>query len=95
MTQQQFIEEIKRLPVVERVALIEEISRGLREELEFHKGSLSSVPSESEEAKAQDAERERVPISQRLYGILEFDGDPPTDEEVKNAYADYLLEKYS
>ena len=36
-----------------------------------------------------------VPLSQRLYGILKFDGDPPTDEELKNHYADYLLEKYS
>ncbi len=95
MTQQQFIEEAKRLSVAERVALIEAISRSLREDLELHQESVSSVPLESKEAKTQDAEREKIPISQRLYGILKFAGDPPTDEEVKDAYTDYLLEKYS
>jgi hypothetical protein len=43
----------------------------------------------------QDANEGKTLISQRLYGILKFDGAPPTDEEVKDAYADYLLEKYS
>lgn len=96
MTQQQFIEEIKRLPVAERVALIEAISRGVREDLKSHKESLSTrMPSEPDGAQAQDGGQEKVPLSQRLYGILKFDGDPPTDEEVKDAYADYLLEKYS
>lgn len=95
MTQQQFIEEIKRLSVSERVALIEAISRGVREDLELRKEIASGISSESEEVEAQDSGREKVPISQRLYGVLKFDGDPPTDEEVKDGYADYLLEKYS
>lgn len=34
-------------------------------------------------------------LSQRLYGILKFDGDPPNDEEVKEIIADHLLKKYS
>lgn len=96
MTQQQFIEAIKQLSVAERVALIEAISRGVREDLESHKERLSTgMPSEPDGAQAQDGAQEKVPISQRLYGILKFDGDPPTDEEIKDAYTDYLLEKYS
>ena len=38
---------------------------------------------------------ERLSLSQTLYGILKFDGDPPTDEELKDHYADYVTEKYS
>jgi hypothetical protein len=34
-------------------------------------------------------------LSQRLYGILKFDGEPPTDDEIKDSRADYLMEKYS
>ncbi|MCU1268292.1 MAG: hypothetical protein JWM21_4610 [Acidobacteria bacterium] len=34
-------------------------------------------------------------LSQRLYGILKFDGEPPTDDEIKDSRADYLTEKYS
>ncbi len=34
-------------------------------------------------------------LSQRLYGILKFNGDPPNDEEVKDMISDYLIRKYS
>jgi hypothetical protein len=34
-------------------------------------------------------------LSQRLYGILEFDSGPLTDDEIKDSRADYLMEKYS
>jgi len=34
-------------------------------------------------------------LSQRLYGILKFDGEPPSDDEIKDSRADYLMEKYS
>lgn len=37
----------------------------------------------------------RATLSQRLYGILEFENGPPTDDEVKDMIADYLLEKHS
>ena len=30
-----------------------------------------------------------------LFGLLKFDGEPPTDKEVGEIRADYLLEKYS
>ena len=47
------------------------------------------------QTKAQGADQSLTTLSQRLRGIVKFNGDPPTDEEVKDAYADYLLEKYS
>ena len=31
----------------------------------------------------------------RLRGIIKFDGETPTDEELKEHYAHYLTEKYS
>jgi uncharacterized protein (DUF2267 family) len=47
------------------------------------------------QTKDQGSGEGNVPISQRLYGILKFEGEAPGDEELKDAYADYLLEKYS
>lgn len=35
-----------------------------------------------------------VPAS-RLEGIIKFDDPPPTDEELKEDYINYLIEKYS
>ncbi len=96
MSQQEIIEEIRRLSVKERVVLIEAISGSLREDLETVKNEDISVSREkSERPETQDADQDRATISQRLSGILKFDGDVPTDDEVKDAYTDYLLEKYS
>lgn len=95
MTQQQFIEEIKQLSVKERIALIEAISRSLREDFASHGEGEATARSESESTEDQGAEQTDIPLSRRLYGILKFEGDPPTDEEIKDAYTDYLMEKYS
>ena len=95
MTQQQFLEEIKQLSIVERITLIEAIFRSLRKDLESRQEDVLSDTSKSAQTKGQDSGENRVPVSQLLYGILKFDGDPPGDEELKDAYADYLLEKYS
>ena len=81
MTRQQFDEEIKQLPVSERLALIEVISRSLREDLE---------------AKDDARERaRRLAAVRRLRGSLKPEGELPSDEEVKESYTDYLAEKYS
>lgn len=95
MTQQQFIQEIKRLSIAERIALIEAISRDLREELTSRADNVSAVPPTTEQAGPQHAEQGKASLSQRLRGIVKFDGPPPTDEELKDAYTDYLVEKYS
>lgn len=95
MTQQQFIEEIKQLSVADRIALIEAISRSVREELQSHEESVLAAPPDANRTEPQDFKQDKLTLSQRLYGIAKFDGEPPTDEEIKDAYADYLLEKYS
>ena len=95
MTRQQFLEEIKRLSVAERIALIEAITRTLREDLDQHKENISAASSEERRVESQISGQDNLPISQRLSGLIKFEGKPPTDDELKDAYADYLLEKYS
>jgi hypothetical protein len=92
MTRQQLIEEVRKLSVEDRVTLIELISRSLREDLVPTGDSKLAASSGESPPPAGEARRT---LSQRLRGIVKFDGPPPTDEEVKDAYADYLLEKYS
>jgi hypothetical protein len=94
MTQQQFIEEIERLSVADRIDLLEAITRSLREDLGKHEDKASGNGAEFEQPMAQNSVEDKVLLVQRLYGILKFDGDPPTDEELKDVYADYLMEKY-
>lgn len=85
MTQQQFIEEIKRLSVAERAALLEIISRSLREDLEANAGAPAGDA---------DVRADKLSAVRRLRGALKFDRPPPSDEEVKEIIADYLAEKY-
>lgn len=95
MTQQQFIEEIKRLSVTERIALLEAISRSLREDLEITGGDVATLNERTPEANDQSETERRVAAVHRLRGIIKFEGDPPTDEELKDDYTNYLIEKYS
>jgi hypothetical protein len=93
MTRQEFIDEIMRLSVADRIALIEAISRSLREDLEAN-GASTATP----DAPASDAPDElahRRDAVRRLRGALKFDGPAPSDEEVKEIITDYLIEKYS
>ncbi|MGB9180960.1 MAG: hypothetical protein WCB68_17140 [Pyrinomonadaceae bacterium] len=94
MTQQQFIEEIKHLSIAERIALIEEISRSVREDLKMSEGDTTN--SVKKNASVDEDERERrVAAVRRLRGIIKFDGPPPPEEELKEDYVNYLIEKYS
>jgi hypothetical protein len=95
MTQQQFIEEIKRLSIEERIALIEAISRSLREELEANGEDTAMFNQEINEIDVEDERERRLSAVQRLRGIIKFEGEPPTDEELKEDYVKYLTEKYS
>jgi hypothetical protein len=90
MTRQEFIEEIMRLSVAERIALLEAISRSLREEFEATDVALSAPAPDT----ADERER-RLNAVRRLRGALKFDGPAPTDEEVREIITDYLIEKYS
>jgi len=95
MTRQQFIEKIKQLSVAERIELIETITRSLREDLEAGEAVASAAQPESRQIEIQETGQDKLSISQRLRGVLKFDGEPPTDEELKEMYTDYLAEKYS
>jgi hypothetical protein len=95
VTQQQFIEEIKRLSIEERIALIEAISRSLREDLETTDGAAETLEKEAAGADVQSETERRLSAVHRLRGIIKFDGPPPSDEELKNDYTNYLIEKYS
>jgi hypothetical protein len=95
MTQQQFIEEIKRLSIEERITLLEVISRSLREDLETNGGDKAIFSKESPVTDAHNERESRVAAVHRLQGIIKFDGEPPSDEELKEDYAKYLTEKYS
>jgi hypothetical protein len=73
MTYQELAAEIIRLPLAERLALLELVTRSLREELARQPRAGS--------------------LAMRLRGIGEPDSAPPTDEEARADYTDYLAEK--
>lgn len=89
MLEQRIIEEILQLPVAERVVLLKKIEDSLREE----KANGNSVQA-SEEEKRKRREKRHAAI-QRLRGALKTDSPPPTDEEIREDYTNYLMEKYS
>ncbi len=95
MTQQQFIEAAKRLSVAERVALIEAISRSLREDLQTDNSGARTVPPETHESTGQSERERKIAAIRQLRGILKPEGPPPSDEEWKEDYVNYLMEKYS
>jgi hypothetical protein len=101
MTQEELMREIMQLPLERRRELLKEISRSVNEEARPQERRASAASRLRGMAKVDDQSAKQtsgeddVSLSQRLYGILKFDGDPPTDEELKDLYADYLMEKYS
>lgn len=103
MTHAQIIEEIKQLPPEDKRALLDVILQIVRDETRPSVPRKSVVeqlhgiakPEFGTHDESQDSQRERSSLSQRLYGVLKFDGDPPNDEEVKDLIADYLIRKYS
>jgi hypothetical protein len=103
MTHEQLIEEIKHLSAEDKQVLLNEISKIVRLETEssLPRNPVSErlhgigKPEFGTRDESQDSQRSRLSLSQRLCGILKFDGDPPNDEEVKDMIADYLIRKYS
>lgn len=81
MIQAELIEKIIHLPISERVEIIERISRSVRDDLREEEKEISVL----ERKKAVD----------RLRGIAAVKGKtPPSDEEIREDYTNYLLEKY-
>ena len=85
MTQQQLVQEFKTYPKTQKSVIIRQLLRIFEEDLEEtelrNNGELSI--------------EERKAIVESLYGIAAVEGKtPPTDEEIKEDYANYLSEKY-
>src|SRR5436309_313065 len=104
MTQEELIKEIKQLPLDRQREVLDVILREVREKTQPPKDRTPSVSSlqgiaktdnSPSDAQAEEFRDGHSSISQRLYGILKFENGPPTDDEVKDMIADYLLEKYS
>jgi ribosomal protein L7/L12 len=102
MTRQQFIEEIKQLSIAERIALLEAITHSLREDLATGQEAASisvtdnaSAVTDNASATSESTRERKIAAVRRLRGIAKFEGEPPSDEELKEDYVNYLAEKYS
>ena len=101
MTHEELIKTIEQLSVEDRITVRDAISKSIVDEAELPK-ARTSIANQLDRLAKPDApsaghtgsERNGHSLSQRLYGILEFEGGPPTDNEVKDMIADYLLKKY-
>ena len=83
MTQQQIVQEFKSYPKAKKSVVIRQLLQIFEEDL-----------AESFQPEALSVE-ERMAIVERLHGIAAVEGKtPPTDEEAKEDYANYLAEKY-
>ena len=79
--QVELIEQIIHLPIVERVEIIEKISRSVREDLRDNKTPEISL-------------EERKAAVERLRGVAKTDNPPMTKEKMREEYYNYLAEKY-
>jgi hypothetical protein len=87
MTHEELIQEINQLPRDERKALGEAILLSVQDE------QLASDSGAGEQSEV--SREEKLAAFHRLRGMLKTDGPPPTDEELKDDYIEYLAEKYS
>jgi hypothetical protein len=82
MTKEELLEEIRRLPLKQRVEILAALSENIRKE---ERGT---------EGEGYD-KQEKLAALERLRGLLKFESGPATDEQVKDMITDYLTEKYS
>ncbi len=84
MTQQQIVQEFKSYPKAQKSVVIRQLLRIFEADLE--KDTRNGDELSIEERKA---------IVESLYGIAAVEGKtPPTDEEIREDYTNYLMEKY-
>jgi hypothetical protein len=89
MTHEELIKEIYQLPLEKRKVVLRAIERSVQDEQQ------TAEEPRSIDNQGQLSIDERLAVVQRLFGILKREGEAPTDEELKEEYADYLAEKYS
>jgi len=87
MTREEIVKEVRQLPVGEREAVVEELRREIQEEIRAN-GSAES------EEQSKRIERKLAAVN-RLRGLFKTGAPPPTDEELKEDYTNYLMKKYS
>jgi hypothetical protein len=101
MTQEELIKEIKQLAPEDKRALLDAIVQIVRDETgpsvprKSVVEQLRGIAKPEFGARDESQDPQKSSLSQRLYGVLKFDGEPPNDEEVKDLIADYLIRKYS
>lgn len=99
MTYEEILDNARHLPLVERLRLVEEVSRSVRESVA---DGASIAPELAQREETWQEERRRLlkdeppeSSAHKLFGILRTDAPPPTDEEIKEEYYAYLEKKYS
>ncbi|MBA3632965.1 MAG: hypothetical protein H0W58_09185 [Acidobacteria bacterium] len=81
---QQLVQEFKSYPKAQKSVIIRQLLRIFEEDLEENMQNSRELSIE-----------ERKAIVESLYGIAAVEGKtPPTDEEIKEDYINYLSEKY-
>jgi len=91
MTREDIVKEARQLPLAERKAAVEELTSSIREEIEAN----GSTTQDERHSKQESSFEEKLAAFHRLQGMLKIDAPPPTDEELKEDYINYLAEKYS
>ena len=91
MTREEIVKEARDLPLAERKVAVEEITSSIQEEMQAN----GSAARDGSHAKDESSRDEKLAAFYRLQGILKTDSPPPTDEELKRDYIDFLAEKYS
>ncbi len=76
MTYMEIVSQVARLPLKERLLLLESLAHSVREDL------------------TSPVERQTDSSLSRVLGLLTPEGPMPTDDELKEGYVDYLIEKY-
>lgn len=96
MSTHELLAEIQKLPVAERLALIESLTRGLREELQppLHTKAITDENHNMTEPK-QTPHQQRRFVADKLRGLFKTKDQPPADQEIKDDYTRFLMEKYS
>lgn len=96
MTKEELIKEIEQLPLERQREILDALSRRVLENTPLSEDRAAIFDRLQGIAKPQgrahgkvapDAGNGRGALSQRLYGILQFEGGPPSDEEVKEMIA--------
>jgi hypothetical protein len=101
MTKEEILKRFRQLPLEERMAAAEEISRTVKDRLKVEGKILGVVQKAGEEEPTEDRDMQKPTIEEklaafhRLEGMLKTGGSPPTDDELKEEYINHLAEKYS